>query len=579
MVTPLVLLEHVAALSLIWFWAIVGGSPLTVFLGKKWGHGETLLASSILGAAYWAAALYLLPFAGGWILATSLGLFSSAIMIHRWWYSEEISEIASSDEKRNGLFAACLLVFGAATFSTPLITQYTPTGMDASMHSTHARLIAENGTLPATYGPFASTVHFPPVNQGLPALAAMAIRTGVAPESAILASGQYTFAILLLATYLLCRAWLRHIPSAVLAVAFTWLNRGAQDTIGWGGFPTITGVAVAILATRLMVDAALNRSIRLALPMGMAIGSIPLIHGMSASSWVYSVAPVFALLAWWSSADRLRFAVTMLATVACSFVVVMAYMLVGQPTMTEADLVWQRNWQAKFIPQGEGWELLAGIPDYISFHTGDFAFSLIFVACIVLLATRQWRMLLAATSTFGLITLLVINSKYWLIPGSSIICPLRTIYFLPVMTAVAFGWAWIGINERIRLNPNVGRFLGILLFIIALTQNFPFFQRQAVRPMISRQDYQALKWAEQNLDPKRDYVQSPYNTAGSYLPSVAGIASTGWHMHLTNIAEHDQMMRQRRITYIFEAGSSGEVTASARFKPVDQTEQLASKDR
>ena len=42
---------------------------------------------------------------------------------------------------------------------------------------------------------------------------------------------------------------------------------------------------------------------------------------------------------------------------------------------------------------------------------------------------------------------------------------------------------------------------------------------------------EALVWAKHHLDPKKDYVETAYNSPGSYLPAVAQIGCNGWHCH------------------------------------------------
>ena len=44
-------------------------------------------------------------------------------------------------------------------------------------------------------------------------------------------------------------------------------------------------------------------------------------------------------------------------------------------------------------------------------------------------------------------------------------------------------------------------------------------------------------------------VLTPYDTAGSYLPSVAGVACTGWHLHVDQLVDRQRMVAGRAVTH------------------------------
>src|SRR5207249_609254 len=136
-------------------------------------------------------------------------------------------------------WSTLILVLGSLPYVTTLLFHYVPFGMDGSMHTTAAVLIARSGGLPDSYAPFAPDLVFPPLNLGLPTVAGIAIRWGGEPAAVMLACHHLTFTLLILATYLLLRSWIACTPAALLAVVSVWCARASQASLEWGGFPTV----------------------------------------------------------------------------------------------------------------------------------------------------------------------------------------------------------------------------------------------------------------------------------------------------------------------------------------------------
>src|SRR5260370_40757218 len=208
MVLPIdVLAGHLAALLLAWACAWGTGLPLAWLLNVRIGFA----GSPLLGVAYWAAALYCLPFAGGLPVAAAIaGLLAVAVLLQadaRQALRASIARLGRAD---------LILGIGCAAYLSIVFIQYVPPGLDGAMHTIAARLIAQESGLPISYAPFAPDLPFPPVNLGLSAFAAVVIRCGADPASAMLACEHLTFSCLLLACYVLLRLGVPR-PSAALA--------------------------------------------------------------------------------------------------------------------------------------------------------------------------------------------------------------------------------------------------------------------------------------------------------------------------------------------------------------------------
>jgi hypothetical protein len=541
MLPPQLIQEHLIALAAVWGCALLAGLPLVALLRAPLGLG----GAALLGLAYWAAALYLLPFHHG--LDVGLAIASFGVVVTLFMRPATVKRLPTQLRSR----AAGILFVGCGAFASLLFTQFVPPGMDASMHTTSARLIAEFGGLPHTYAPFAPELHLPAVNLGLPALVAVPIRLGCSPAAAMLAGEQFTFSVFVLSTYLLLRLWTECTAAALLAVFALWTTRGAQETVGWGGFPTIASLALGLLATRLLIELARHPNYRLAGVLGLTLGALPLTHGVGAATWFYAVAPVSLAVGLAMVRRRHRAMRSLAVAGAVAGFVLLAYRAFGQAQVGQEEIDWVRASHANYVPTGEGWELLWSVPSYIKTTAGSVGVWPGGLAAVVLLIRGWFRAAAALAVAFVLLCFVVADSRFWVLPMSILLYPDRAVYWATPLAAVGMAMAWRSLGSGVRgLVFLRVMLLGILIPAAGL-KHVQCFQRDAMAATVSRAEWGALVWSAKNLNAKTDLVESTYKTAGSYLPAVAGIATTGWHMHFFALQEIPVVMRNRPVTHMF----------------------------
>jgi hypothetical protein len=553
MVSYDVLGSHLAALMLVWGCAWGTGLPLASLLRLRIG----IAGSALLGVAYWAVALYLFPFRGGLVVAAGLAVLLAAAVM---WRRESWHWLWLSARRLDR--ADAVLCVGCAAYLSLLATQYVPPGMDASMHTTAARLIAQNLGLPSTYAPFAADLPFPRVNLGLPAFTAVIIRAGADPASAMLGCEHLTFSGLLMATYLLLRLWVTRMQAAVPAVITAWAARSAQETAGWGGFPTVMSFALGLLALRLLFDVARRPRVRSAVALGIVVAALPLVHGVGAAIWLYGAAPVAAVTALVRAPDK-RTALSRLAVAGFVAAFVLAcYRASHPPVPTPEQYEWVRDWQLGSAPTGTGWQLVLHSCHNLTTYAGSTAIYPALLAAVVLLVHRRFAPLLGAAIVAATLVFLIANSRLWILPGSFLLYPERVVILGPPLGALIMALGWQALAPRWRDRRSVRWGTVALLFTLASLRQVHHFQRIALTPMIPPDGWTALCWARDHLDPRASFVSAPYNTAGSYLPAVAGIACTGWHFHCFAPVGTLETHRARTPTHILIEGNPREAQSA-----------------
>ena len=155
------LFEHGFALLLLW--ACVGLTGCALLANLRIGIG--LAGTPLLGVVYWTLALYLVPFLAG---LTSRGA-SSSCWQRFLWRRQWVWRFRARG-------STLILLLGCLPYVTTLLYHHVPLGMDGSMHTAAAAVIAHAHGLPASYAPFQPEIPFPAVNLGLPAVAAVATR-------------------------------------------------------------------------------------------------------------------------------------------------------------------------------------------------------------------------------------------------------------------------------------------------------------------------------------------------------------------------------------------------------------------
>ncbi len=567
MVSWALLAEHFAALAILWAFTMLAGFALLPLLRARLG----LAGVPLFGVVYWTCALYLLPFQGGLDIAAGLALVLAGVQTARW-----VREGAGRPIWTRPSWSMAILLVGSLPYTTTLFFHYVPFGMDGSMHATAAAAIGRAGGLPDSHAPYLPELALPPMNLGLPAVAGVAMRFGGEPAAVMLAAHHLTFTLLILATYLLLRTWIGRTPAALIAVASTWMARGTQASLGWGGFPTVMSVAVGLLAARLLLEQSRSANWRTALVTGASIAAIPLIHGVGGGTWLYCVAPWVALATFLTARDRWATVRGFALSGATAASVLLAYRAAGMPDVTADDLEWTRQWQRQAAPLGEN--VLVGAIDFIRKDSGSVIVLAGWAALGVLALRRQWLAAGLLAAAWLTLTLVVANGQWWILPASFLLYPERAIYWAAPMSAVGLALVWRSIyvpssppafgfaipvrrtflsvrawtDRNVRPTSRKVFFAACVVAVLGCAGYFQnqFYQKIVREEFVNVDGWQALVWAREHLNPSHDFVQAPYNSTGSFLPAVASIGCTGSHHHHFNLRQAQAVYAARTATHV-----------------------------
>jgi len=534
--------EHAFALVLLWGIVVLPGLALVAFFRA----GAGLLAAPLFGVVFWNLALYLFPFAGGLDLA---GALLAAGCLATWIHKGR--KVRLGIPRRNFVpRSTWFLLLASLPFTTTLWFHYVPAGMDASMHTTAAALIARAHGLPANYAPFTPEVPFSTVNLGLPAVAAIAIRCGGEPAAVLLAAHHLTFTCLLLATYILLRWWVPRNSAAVVAVLSVWLARAAQASIDWGGFPTVLSVAVGILATRLLLQQSRRYTWRLALATGTTIAALPMIHGVGAGTWIYCAGIWITFTTWMISRSPARTLASQAVAGVWALFFLFTYWISGHLDVGPAEMATTRAFAQQFAPPEQDWTALFSSFAFLRKESGTLLAIIGMLSCLLVVCRRPRWAFLPLLGAFVTLPLLIANARWWILPGSFVIYPDRVLYWTGPISAVAMALAWRTVSKTLRAS-NGAWVMAFGLLIVAGYFHNSFYQKSVREIFVTQDGWEALVWSKQHLQPGRHFVHAEYKTAASYLPGVALIACDGAHHHHFIGQKFTEAYQQRIPTHLF----------------------------
>lgn len=540
-----ILVHHVIALLVIWGTVLLAGYPVAVMLRLRLGFPGYVL----IGIVAWAISIYVFRFEGGLDVALAVACVG-CVTAMVWQRQRLLAAFRPAAAAR--IRAAGILALGCLVYASVLLWNYVPLAADGAVVGATTRMIALHQGLPDTYAPWFPELFFPTVNLALPTIGSVAISLGSEPASVVLALAQLSFSAWILGAYVLLRRWIRPEPAAILAVAQAWGGRWAQNTIGWGGFPTVAGMAIGLLAVHLMWEAARRHDARSVLALGITVAAMPLVHGISAAVWLYAAAPVAGLTLLLSSPSRLRTTATFLAAAGVSCLVLLCYLMAGQFHMSQAEIDWSREHLTTDAPLATSWlTVLPVMLNYLKSCSGSVIVWLGAVSWMALLVMGRWRSALGLLGCLMLLILILVNARWWILPFSMMLYPDRAVYWGGPLAALAMALFWKEASRRwpqftrARLAPAIG----VLLLSLAFWQHLIQYQRIVRQPTVDGDGWAALSWARDNLTAQGTFVQATPGSVGCFLPLCASVPTNAWQVHHCAKEECAAVLQASRPTH------------------------------
>jgi hypothetical protein len=155
--------------------------------------------------------------------------------------------------------------------------------------------------------------------------------------------------------------------------------------------------------------------------------------------------------------------------------------------------------------------------------------------------------------------LLVLNARYWVLPGSPALYPERMAELLlaPAAALLAAALAWSRRElaaRRPALLPLVTA-AAVAIGVLGARSAWVQVRRAGKRVMVTTDDLAAIAWLESHVPPGEP-IANRLGDAGVWIPALAGRAVTRPHMNLFYADELDEWARTVRPRWTFRGARS-----------------------
>lgn len=448
------------------------------------------------------------------------------------------------------------MILAGVVYFSPYLVRNFPAGNDASMHGYVTRLLIDAGGIPETYRPLFPAA-FGSYSSGFSALAAASSgfnREWLHLGSLFGACSAYFLCYLGLA--LLLRRFLAKGVADTVALVALLVSRVPQNSFAWGGNPTALAFALS-LALAAMVMIALQQSDRkLSILSSLVLAAIPLVHAVPAATLAYLAVLGGVLLI----VEYRRVAGYWLATAALTALLTLLFVapyLQRVETIDVEVLGKIRDWQVQMGPNFGGGVLANYIATWeaIKYRLGDAFFIVSVVGAIALFLVRPpWKRVVYPALFIGLLSGLIMNSGYWVIPGSFLLYPERAVFYMIVPLAYYIGLvgSWgaarlAGYSQRWRITGTVA--LAVLVLGLGFAKSYDYYLKNGLRREYTKNHLAAFAWINANL-PGQAVFRSQYDGHGVWLPAMTGRPTSGIHLHLIH-ARYVDWILARPDPYLF----------------------------
>lgn len=451
-----------------------------------------------------------------------------------------------------------ILLFFAALFVPVLqmaTRQIAPTGQDMSMHAYLAKIIYRTDGFPKTMKPVVPVDQFGYYPVGFPVVIADLMNINHLPvHTNALWLTAITYWLFAVSIYSLLRQNFSPVVSAITTLLISWVPHVPNDLIGWGSNPTVLSMDFLILGVAFAGWVKNRWSIFF---MFILFYTAFLTHYMLPIGFAYIfliLLPVAGIRGIVRFQKNLRHIPWLLMALAVA--PLLWHMRSYSWQISPATKLYVAGLQRADLSAwagAPGWEIIRASWQFLMTTLTPNMMTLYALACIAMLCVHRQQMRMHLLSMLGLI-ILIVNSRYWLLPFSSLLYPDRMVLIalLPMSVGIAEGLTiflaytykyFVIHNHRNHLLLHI-ILIAILgyVFIPGLRISYRRFLTTSSDSVVSSEDLTAFSWMSTHTKPT-DVIMNNYYDAGIWIPAIAERSITTYH---TNPIDMDLLQKNLR---------------------------------
>lgn len=536
----------------------------------RWSFVEKIPLSIALSLAYWIIGFWLLrflPIPLSWFIRTSLFASICIWCIHSYRRRKSGIRGVSLHRMLPMIIPSAYIVVLALPALFIATHQLAPSGADMSMHAYLAKTIYLWNGFPTSGLPLVPTPHFGNYPIGFSTiLADMMLLNGLPVYTNAVWLTAFVYWFFSVCMFILVRSVYSFPISALTALLVSWLSRTPHDVIYWGANPTVLSFNFLILAVTFILHGKNRWSLPLALTM---LYTAILTHVITPTGFLYLflIFLPICLPHIIRSAKNIRNPRMFIGLA----IVIMAPLLLHIIRMdwhvSDATQSFVAGLQREEFPEWSGvfdWTILTGISEYMK-HTFDSPIIIAYILALCIIGLSHRRSLLPHMVIILGTCLLILNSKAWLLPFSSLLYPKRIALLLLIPMALGIATA---LQDTIRVvcrvltthTPHNKIIAHGLIFLLIGFITHPYMQAtlktftaSADLSIVTQEDLEGFRWLTAHTTEK-DVILNNYFDAGLWIPAITDRQITLYH---TNPIDMDSLgINQGKETYAYIGNAS-----------------------
>ena len=457
-----------------------------------------------------------------------------------------------------------ILLFFCLIYCLPYLFIVIPPGCDTSMHGYITRLIINSNGLPHSYYPILPVDYFGSYSAGYHIITALVCGVNVSYlRYAINFISIIVYPLTLLAFVFFFKIFFSEKTAIYLSIISFGINTTIQGAIEWGGNPTVLSFGFCLFSAGIVVLAIRNRLSKIFYVSAFSIASIPLIHAIPAIAFFYiTFVGYFFLL--FINRDRIKW-VIMNSLILALFIVLLLlpFILQFKSENSFELLLMIKNWQNEMMGNHLTKDFLKNIMvtlDQIKYRIGDPLIIIAGISIVVMLIFRKLFEAFYITLFLLIISALIFNYGYWVLPFSEILYPERVAYFAIICVSLYIGYflkiveekkysimfaksKFIIYNVIVSICLCIGMLKIYTTFILSIKNNHIY---------CTSLTFDSFEWLNDHTE-KNAIIESSYDDVGMWIPTFTNRATTGAHIHFIHIVKHvkDSLNGAKAPRYIF----------------------------
>lgn len=438
------------------------------------------------------------------------------------------------------LIGLCIFIFYLRLIPMSLV--YVSTGADMSVHTYIAELIQKANGVPNNYYPILGINEFNSYPVGFSSISALIALLGEMPSyrgAFFLACLTYGFLTLFLVVLL--KRFVRWEIAFISSIAFSFLTINPQFVSSWGGNPSVYALALCILFISCLYFQ--NKNIWIILFSSLCLAAVLLTHTQTFLLLMYCFGIPFLIYALIKRRKSCKF--TKLFIFLVLFVIIISPYLgsVNRGIVTPEILQTVKKHVTESFHAWDGtiYNFLWTIPAYIKmylFGGGRYITYLIFngleskiilavsLIGVIFLFRRSAVSCLLYAGWLIIAVLLILNTRYWILPFSYAIYPERVPLLALIPLSVYFAH---GLEAPLQFIKTKNKYIAssILFYILIVISMFLAVRFNEVyytnsllyKNSVTKADIKALRWLDEHVD-ENAIIKNSYGDAGLWIPAI-----------------------------------------------------------